>query len=75
MNTEKIYQTMFREYDDLLIVSDVEKILNISRHQVYHLINTNQLRAIRPGNSFLVPKMLLINYVMGLSHNADMEKC
>lgn len=73
MNTEKIYRSMFSEYDDLLMVSEVAKILSISRHQVYHLINTEQLHAIRPGNAFLIPKRLLINYVMGLPYNLSME--
>ena len=73
MHSLKTYRTMFREYDDLLPVSDVIKILKIDRHQVYQLIKSDQIQAVKPGNAFLIPKMLLIDYVMGFSSQIESE--
>ncbi len=73
MSLNRFYKTMFRKYDDLLSVADVTDILCISRHQVYSLIQSNQLHAIKPGNAFLIPKRLLIDYVLGVTNEVKQE--
>ena len=41
---------------DLLNVSDIANILELSTHSVYSLIRTNEIPAVRVGRSIRVPK-------------------
>ena len=62
------YHTTFSEHKDVLSVADVQKILSISRQQVYRLIDAEKLWAIKPGKNFLISKKSLICYVDGVHY-------
>lgn len=64
MVNEKIYETMFSEYGDILSIKDIQKILGISRTTVYDLIAQNKIKYIRPGKSYLIPRVYFINYIL-----------
>ncbi len=61
----EVYRTMFENYPDVLCVADVQKLLGISRHQVYHSIATGRIRGIRIGKAYKIPKISLIDYLIG----------
>lgn len=44
------------EYPDLLTVKDVRTILGIGRVSVYHLIESEQVKALRTGQGYKIPK-------------------
>ena len=54
--TDDYYKTMLPDQPDVLSAAKVQQILGISRHFTYELITTNQLKALRIGNSYKVPK-------------------
>ena len=56
---------MFQEYSDVLHVKDIQKILSISKHQVYHLIESGKIRGIKVGKSYKIPKVSVIDYLFG----------
>jgi excisionase family DNA binding protein len=56
---------MFEDYPDVLCVADVQKLLGISRHQVYHSIAAGRVRGIRIGKAYKIPKISLIDYLIG----------
>ena len=60
-----IHQSMFCNYPDLLDTTALQTILGISRHQVYNLINSGELRGRKIGKKYLIPKINLIDYVLG----------
>ena len=60
-----IKTTMFAEFDDILFVHDLQRILKISRKKVYELLNTRAIKSIKPGKSYIIAKAHLINYIMG----------
>ena len=62
--SEEIYSTMFAEYDDILCVKDVQKILGIGRKKVYELLETKKIRSLKPGKAYLIPKRYLIDYIL-----------
>jgi excisionase family DNA binding protein len=59
------YKVMFREYPDVLTVANVQKMLNVGRHEVYHLILIDKLYALKVGKSYRIPKVKAIDYLVG----------
>lgn len=55
---------MFDEYPDILSESDIEKALGIGRNKAYYLLSHNIIRHIKIGNSYRIPKVYLIEYVL-----------
>lgn len=60
----ELYSMMFPQYPDIVNVSQLQKMLGISRHLAYDLINSGTLSSIKIGNAFKVPKVSVIRYVM-----------
>ena len=63
-NTEDYYKTLLPYQPDILSVAKVQQILGISRHFTYELITTHQIKAMRIGNSYKIPKVCLIEYIL-----------
>jgi excisionase family DNA binding protein len=64
-NQNFIYHSMFKDQPDVLHVKDVQKILSISKHQVYHLITSGKIRGVKVGKSYKIPKISIIDYLTG----------
>lgn len=56
---------MFREYPDVLTVANVQRMLHIGRHEVYRLILSRKLHALKVGKSYRIPKVKAIDYLIG----------
>ena len=66
---ERLYNVKsLSEYPDVLTVKSVQDILGIGRKQVYKLIEDGELYAVRPGKSFLISKVALVNYLNGVEN-------
>ena len=55
---------MFDEYPDILIVSDIQRALGIGRNTAYKLLKSKQIKSIRIGNKYKIPKRCLIAYAL-----------
>ncbi len=55
---------MFDNYPDVLTVVDVKTALCIGKNAVYALIKNKQIKTIKIGNTYRIPKSNLIAYVM-----------
>lgn len=55
---------MFDEYPDILTVSDIQRALGIGRNTVYKLLKSKQIKSIRIGNKYKIPKRCLIAYAL-----------
>lgn len=62
---KELYQMMFPGYPDIVTVAQLQTMLGVSRHLAYDLINDGYITAVKIGNSYRVPKVSVINYVMG----------
>lgn len=60
---KELYQMMFPDYPDIVTVRQLREMLGISRQLAYDLINDGDLKAIKIGNSFKIPKVSVINFV------------
>ena len=52
------------DYPDIVTVAQLQKMLGISRHLAYDLINDGYISGIKIGNAFKIPKVNVINYLM-----------
>lgn len=61
---KELYRMMFPEYPEIVNVAQLQEMLGISRHLAYDLINAGQLSGVKIGNSFKIPKINVIRYVL-----------
>lgn len=60
---------MFTEYDEILSIEDVMEILHIEKNSVYSLLKSNEIRNIRVGKRYIVPKQSVINFITAITEN------
>lgn len=58
------YQVMFTDYPDIVSVFQLQKMLNISRQLAYELITSGSINAVKVGNSYRIPKVSVIGYML-----------
>ena len=54
---------MFSEYDDVVTVDDVMKMLHLGKNNVYKLLRDNSIKSVKVGKRFIIPKRSVINFV------------
>lgn len=62
------YRLMFKEYPDIVTVAQLQKMLGISRHQAYELINDGSIPGIKIGNAYKIPKVNVISYTLSQNY-------
>lgn len=60
---------IFAEYDEILSIEDVMEILHIGKNSVYSLLKSNEIRNIRVGKRYIVPKQSVINFIAAITEN------
>lgn len=63
---------MFKDFPDILTITQVAKALGIGTKLAYALVNTNQLGAVRIGRTIKVPKFCLEEYVKTARNNVKL---
>lgn len=61
--TTKLTAAMLRDYPDLMVVSDVQKILHVGRTKAYALLKSGKIRSLMVGKTYRVPKTYLMDYL------------
>ena len=51
------------EYDDVLRPEDIQQILRIGRNTVYKYLADGEIKSIRIGNQYRIPKQYLIDFL------------
>lgn len=54
---------MLTEYPDILTTEDVRSLLKVSKHTVYKLIQTGELKARKVAQHYRIQKAELINFI------------
>ena len=68
INTEELKKTteikmIFSEYEDIVSVDDVMKMLHIGRSNVYKLLREKEIKSIRIGVKYIIPKKSIIEFL------------
>lgn len=59
-------QSMFENYPDVVEVDDLRKMLGgISKKLAYRLLSDKEIRSVRVGRAYKIPKICVIEYLMG----------
>lgn len=61
---EILYRVMFADLPDIVTIKQLQQMLGISRHLAYRLVESNDIFALKVGNSFKVPKVSVIDYIV-----------
>ena len=56
---------MFEMFPDILTVDQLCEAFQIGKNTAYELLNSGQIKAIKMGNIWKIPKRSLIDYVIG----------
>ena len=56
---------VFSEYEDIVSIYDIMKMLHIGRSNVYKLLRNKEIKHIRVGVKYIVPKVSVIEFIMG----------
>ena len=60
---ESVISNMFREYPDILNVTDLCKILGISRKLAYRILKEGSIKYLKIGRSYKIPRIFLLRYL------------
>ena len=59
-------QAMFENCPDVVEVDDLRKMLGgISKKLAYRLLSDQEIRSVRVGRTYKIPKICVIEYLMG----------
>lgn len=54
---------MFTEFNDVVTVDDVTKMLHVSRVTVYKLLKSGEIRTLKVGKKYIIPKQSVIDFL------------
>lgn len=60
---EQVYNLFFKDYPDVLDVTHLKEILNVSDKTILYLLQTNEIHSIKVGRSYRIPKLFLMKYL------------
>ena len=62
-NSKAEFQSMFSEYGDIVSIDDVMKMLRIGRSNVYKLLREKEIKCVRIGVKYIIPKKSIIEFI------------
>ena len=60
---EYSYTLFLKEYPDVLTTKNLQSILGISGKTVFRLLHSGQIKSIKVGRNFRIPKIYLLQYL------------
>ena len=65
------YKMMFSDHPDVVNAAQLSEMLGIKRHSVYELICEKKIKAFKLGNSYKIPKVNIIEYIVLSMENLE----
>lgn len=56
---------LFKDYPDVVNVSQLQEMLNIKRTKAYELLRSGEIKAIKVGKDYKISKLIIIKYLFG----------
>lgn len=54
---------MFNEYQDVVTVEDLQKMLHIGRSAAYELLKNGKIKTLKIGKKYIIPKSSVIDFL------------
>ena len=64
MTDTKMQNTLFTEYDDIVDISEIQKMQGIGKKAALDFVKLPQIHGIKIGNKYRVPKIRVVEYLM-----------
>lgn len=62
----KNYNNIFSEYPDVVNIDQMMKMLGIGRNKAYSLIRTGDIKTVRIGRKYLIPKVRITEFLLNI---------
>ncbi len=63
LSQKDVYTMMFREYPDVVTVSQMSEMLGISEKSAYRLLKENCIEHFKIGRTYKIPKLHIFSYL------------
>jgi len=63
MNQQEVYKSVFKEYPDVLDVTQLSRLLSISKKTAYNLLKRGDIESLKVGREYKIPKFNIIRYL------------
>ena len=63
LSQKDVYTMMFREYPDIVTVSQMSEMLGISEKSAYRLLKENCIEHFKIGRTYKIPKLHIFSYL------------
>lgn len=63
LSQKDVYTMMFREYPDVVTVSQLSEMLGISEKSAYRLLKENCIEHFKIGRTYKIPKLHIFSYL------------
>lgn len=63
LSQKDVYTIMFREYPDVVTVSQMSQMLGISEKSAYRLLKENCIEHFKIGRIYKIPKLHIFSYL------------
>lgn len=54
---------LFAKYPEIVSIQDVMKMLNMGRCRVYRTLKSGQIKTVKVGNKYIIPKASVIAFI------------
>lgn len=71
MNFNSVYESVLKEYPDILTVDEMSKALGVSSKTGYQLLRENRINHLKVGRAYRVPKAHLLAYLKLYMQSAE----
>ena len=68
------YEDFLKDYDDVLLPEQVQKVLHAGRNTIYSYLADGTIKSIKVGNRYKIPKLYLFEYLYpDIAVNSSLE--
>ncbi|MCR5776263.1 MAG: helix-turn-helix domain-containing protein [Lachnospiraceae bacterium] len=57
------YAQLLKDYNDILLPEDVQKILQTGRNTVYNYLAEGKIKSLKIGGKYRIPKLYLLEFI------------
>jgi excisionase family DNA binding protein len=62
---------MFKDYPDVVTVEQLAEMLNIGKSSAYSLLQNNQIRHVKVGKKYIIPKTAVLDFIGEMCYNSN----